>query len=60
VLRREGEQAAAVLGREAESWPSAWGRRKAARPRLGRKATQVGRPDAPVREFQAERGRRVW
>jgi hypothetical protein len=48
VLRGEGEQVAAVLGREAAGWPSARGRRKAARPRLGRKATQAGRPDGPV------------
>jgi hypothetical protein len=37
-----------VLGREAEGWPSVGGRRKAAVPRLGRKAAQAGRLDGPV------------
>jgi hypothetical protein len=60
VLRGEGEQAAAVLGREAMGWPSTGGRRKAAGPRLGRKAVQDSRPDGPVRGFRAGRGRRVW
>jgi hypothetical protein len=36
VLCREGEQVAAMLGREAAGWPSVGGRRKAAGPRLGR------------------------
>jgi hypothetical protein len=52
VLRGEGEQAA--------GWPSAGGRRKAAEPRLGRKAAHAGRPDVPVHWFRARRGRRVW
>jgi hypothetical protein len=38
VLRGEGEQATAVLDREAAGWPSAGGRRKAAGPQLGRMA----------------------
>jgi hypothetical protein len=60
VLRGEGEQAAVVLGREAAGWPSTGGRRKAAGPSLGQKATQAGRPDGPVQGFRAGRGRRVW
>jgi hypothetical protein len=60
TLHGEGEQAAAVLGREVAGWPSAGGRRKASGPRLGRKARQAGRPDGPVRGFRAEGGRRVW
>jgi hypothetical protein len=35
VLHGEGEQAAAVLSREAVGWPSAGGRRKIVGPRLG-------------------------
>jgi hypothetical protein len=56
----EGERATAVLGQEAVGWPSAGGRRKAAEPRLGRKAAHAGRPDEPVHWFWAGKGRRVW
>jgi hypothetical protein len=48
VLHGEGVQAVAVLGREAMSWPSVGGRRKAAGPWLGRKPAQADRLDEPV------------
>jgi hypothetical protein len=48
VLHGEGEQATVVLDEEAAGWLSTGGRRKAAGPRLCRKAAQAGRPDGQV------------